>query len=455
LLSAFGAKTSRNAPSNSRFIFGPSTWLRNLIRPGPGRALAYVDWCQQEFGIAAALSRDAAMMDAYCSGDPYLAFAKQAGAVTANATKQTHGPMRDAFKACVLAVQYGMGEVSLAQRIGQCPARARELLMLHRQTYRTYWRWSESAVNHAMLLGFLPTVFGWRVHVGPDANTRSLANFPMQANGAEMLRLACCLATERGIQVCAPVHDALLVEGDADGIDETVTATQAAMREASAIVLAGFELRTDAKIVRYPDNYMDERGKSMWETVWRIVAELEAAQAEPFDLSQKGTPQLSQKGTPTCPVLGHPSPLISLISSSSLQEIRNPQLLLLNLDELRLPSATVAEMQTKAGKSNRPPRHRPQGEFLKGPIPLTWLVPACRLSGRTLALALALWFQAGRRKRREVNLSGPILKRFNVTRKSLYRGLKALQAASLVSVVKRPGKNPTVTILDPPTDASA
>ncbi len=25
---------------------------------------------------------------------------------------------------------------------------------------------------------------------GPDANPRSLANFPMQANGAEMLRLA-------------------------------------------------------------------------------------------------------------------------------------------------------------------------------------------------------------------------------------------------------------------------
>jgi hypothetical protein len=33
---------------------------------------------------------------------------------------------------------------------------------------------------------------------------------PCGANGAEMLRLACCLATERGIEVCAPVHDAIL-----------------------------------------------------------------------------------------------------------------------------------------------------------------------------------------------------------------------------------------------------
>ena len=34
----------------------------------------------------------------------------------------------------------------------------------------------------------------------------------MQANGAEMLRLACCLAIERGVKVCAPVHDAILID---------------------------------------------------------------------------------------------------------------------------------------------------------------------------------------------------------------------------------------------------
>ena len=48
------------------------------------------------------------MMEAYPSGDPYLAFAKQAGAVPAHATKDTHHAKREQFKACVLAVQYGM-----------------------------------------------------------------------------------------------------------------------------------------------------------------------------------------------------------------------------------------------------------------------------------------------------------------------------------------------------------
>jgi DNA polymerase-1 len=213
LLSAFQARTGRNQPSNSKFIFGPSVWLRGLIQPEPGYGLAYLDWSQQEFGIAAALSGDPKMLEAYESGDPYLTFAKQARAVPPEATKESHPRERNQFKACALAVQYGMGEASLALRIGQPVSLARELLRLHRETYRAFWLWSDGAVNHAMLYCRLLTPFGWAIHVGTNPNPRSLRNFPMQANGAEMLRLACCYAVERGIRVCAPVHDAVLHQG--------------------------------------------------------------------------------------------------------------------------------------------------------------------------------------------------------------------------------------------------
>ena len=96
-------------------------------------------------------------------------------------------------------------------------------------------------------------------------------NFPMQANGAEMLRLACCLATERGLAVCAPVHDAILIEAPTAEIDEHVAALQACMREASRIVLGGLELGSDAKIVRWPERYADKRGEVMWDTVTRLL----------------------------------------------------------------------------------------------------------------------------------------------------------------------------------------
>jgi len=118
LLSPFGTKTGRNAPSTSKFMFGPAVWLRSLIKPEKGKVLAYINYSQQEFLIAAALSDDPEMKAAYESGDPYLAFAKQAGAVPVEATKSTHKAARDLFKACVLGAQYGMGPDSLALRIG-------------------------------------------------------------------------------------------------------------------------------------------------------------------------------------------------------------------------------------------------------------------------------------------------------------------------------------------------
>ena len=269
MLSMFRSKTGRNQPSNTRFIFGPSVWLRGLIKPTEGFGLAYVDWSQQEFGIAAALSRDPNMMAAYQTGDPYLAFAKQAGAVPPEATKHSHKAARDQFKACVLAVQYGMGAESLAYRINQPVAQARNLLELHRRTYRRFWAWSDGALNQAILGGRLWTTFGWQIYTDDTPNGRSLCNFPMQANGAEMLRLACIRLVADGVHICAPIHDAILIEAPLSEIDDVVRHTQAVMRAASAVVLDGFTLDSDVKVVRSPDRYMDERGLGMWNTVMR------------------------------------------------------------------------------------------------------------------------------------------------------------------------------------------
>jgi len=234
-------------------------------------ALAYVDWSQQELAIAARLSGDHAMQEAYKSGDFYLTFAKMAGAVPSNATKETHKAEREQFKTVALGVLYGLGAEGLARKLNVAPCRGRELLRMHREAFPHFWQWSDAVEMFAMLHGYLETVFGWRIRVGPDANPRSLRNFPMQAHGAEMLRLACCLTTERGIRVGAPIHDALLVEGTADEIGEVVSRTQEAMQEASEIVLPGFPLRTDAKVVRHPDRFMDPRGQRMWDQVCRLM----------------------------------------------------------------------------------------------------------------------------------------------------------------------------------------
>jgi hypothetical protein len=135
-------------------------------------------------------------------------------------------------------------------------------------------------VDYAVITGQLYTTFGWNLRLAPGANPRSLRNFPMQANGAEMLRLACCLATEGSVEVCAPVHDAVLICAPLSRLEQDVVATKAAFAEASRVVLNGFELRSEAKIVRWPDRYSDARGQRMWQETIGLVERAEASRRE-------------------------------------------------------------------------------------------------------------------------------------------------------------------------------
>jgi hypothetical protein len=95
----------------------------------------------------------------------------------------------------------------------------------------------------------------------------------MQANGAEMMRIAACLMTEAGIEVCAPVHDAFLVEADEPELETVVHTAQTHMAAASRAVLSGFELRSDVKLYRHPDRYADPRGARMFEVVTRALVQ--------------------------------------------------------------------------------------------------------------------------------------------------------------------------------------
>src|SRR5512134_1326615 len=113
-LRPFASRTGRNQPSSRASVLGTAAWLRHLIRPEPGTGLAMIDWQQQEFGIAAALSGDVAMQAAYETGDPYLALAVAAGAAPADGTAATHAEVRERFKACALGMKYGMGAARLA-----------------------------------------------------------------------------------------------------------------------------------------------------------------------------------------------------------------------------------------------------------------------------------------------------------------------------------------------------
>jgi DNA polymerase I-like protein with 3'-5' exonuclease and polymerase domains len=263
----FGSKTGRNTPSNAAFVYGPSKWIRHLIKPEPGTALAYVDWSLQEWSISAVLSGDTEMLAVLESGDMYLEFAKMAGWAPDGATKATHRQARDRAKPCVLALGYGMQAEALALKMGTSKHHATQTLREYARRFNTYWTWADRQVEQGDLRRQMQSCFGWPMNIYDGVRPNTLRNFPCQANAAEMMRLAASLMTERGLHVCCPVHDAFLLEAPIDDLDAVVHAAQSAMAEASRIVLNGYEVRIDVEITRWPDRCTDGRGSALWEKI--------------------------------------------------------------------------------------------------------------------------------------------------------------------------------------------
>jgi DNA polymerase I-like protein with 3'-5' exonuclease and polymerase domains len=152
------------------------------------------------------------------------------------------------------------------------------MLNQHHAQFRPYWAFSDDFVQHALQTGVMRTAFGWTCRTGiTEFNERSIRNWPIQAAGADILRIACILVTRHGIKLLAPVHDAVLIEAPVEKIESDVALMREIMRRASRIVLntdaAGtHELRTDAKIIRYPDRYSDKRGDKIWSEVLELLA---------------------------------------------------------------------------------------------------------------------------------------------------------------------------------------
>ena len=107
-----------------------------------------------------------------------------------------------------------------------------------------------------------------------------------------------------------------------------------------------------------------------------------------------------------------------------------------------LPS-TLSEA-SKRRRSTATRRH--QGEFLAGPIPLTWLTKAASLPGKALAVGVAIWFKARVSRSQTVKIGRPLMKKFHVGRGATARCLKALESAGLITVERHAGRCPVVTI---------
>ena len=199
---AFTAVTGRNGlKPTAGYLLNLPAWLRRVINPHPGMYFAGYDWSQQEIAVAAALSGDQKLLEAYQTGDIYLALGKMSGHIPESGTKKTHKKQRDLFKALQLGLGYGKGVNSLGYDIWgimqedgmsllDAKTKAHEIFTWHKRTFSTYWTWNDKQIRQARMNGWIESIDGWVEWVDRMTKDTQLKNFPSQANGAVMLRVA-------------------------------------------------------------------------------------------------------------------------------------------------------------------------------------------------------------------------------------------------------------------------
>jgi DNA polymerase I-like protein with 3'-5' exonuclease and polymerase domains len=267
----FRAVTSRNQPR--KFVFSGPKWLRCLVVPeSPDHLLVHVDYTAQEIGIAAALSGDRRMQEIYETDDCHMAFAIRAGAAPVGATKETHPEIRKRYKAVNLGVQYGQTPFGIARNLGISKSDADALLRDHRSLFSTFWEWSEELVQGSFDRGWIKTPCGWRSEVPLYSNDRTWMNWPMQATGADMMRLTVTYFDRQNVQLLAPMHDSFLLSCRRSELAALRSAVDGACQTAVEQVIPGFPMRWDIEV--HEGRFEDSDGIAIWGRLQGVLSEI-------------------------------------------------------------------------------------------------------------------------------------------------------------------------------------
>jgi hypothetical protein len=111
------------------------------------------------------------------------------------------------------------------------------------------------------------------------------------------------------------------------------------------------------------------------------------------------------------------------------------------------PDRDVPVKRLQLGVASRTLVPTPRKElFLRGPIPLDWLAIAAKLPGKTLNVAIALWWRHGMANSKLFKLTQMALTAMNVERGAESAGLARLEQAGLIHVERKQGQRPMISI---------
>jgi DNA polymerase-1 len=265
-------KTGRTSWVDS--VFSAPKWMRSLIAPSSGHVVLSMDFKAEEFGLAAHLSGDRAMLAVYDTEDPHMAFAIRAGAAPAGARGDDprYAAVRKKYKCVNLGVNYGQTPYGIAQQTGLHPREATRLYAQHRRLFPDYWAWTARYTRDAFAKGRCFTVAGWPREVTRLDNARSVSNSVIQGTAADLMRLAVVYLTRNRTPLVAVVHDGFVFEVPLGEKDATIEVIDTSLRQAVERLLPGSRLRWTHD--EYADRYRDKDGGKMWRLAESVLGVL-------------------------------------------------------------------------------------------------------------------------------------------------------------------------------------
>ena len=217
--------------------------FRTCFVAAPGKKLIIADYSQIELRVAAQISGDKRMIDAYKKGeDLHTLTASLVSDVSVDAVTKAQ---RQSAKAVNFGLIFGMGAASLQQYA--------------QQSYGVEITLEQAALFRNSFFKAYPGIAGWHKHIkdtkpteerslsgrkfifDKDSGFSGLYNTPVQGTAADIAKVALGMLVKRvkgtSIKAVAAVHDEILLEADAEEAQQAAVMLKEVMEEAGNSIL--------------------------------------------------------------------------------------------------------------------------------------------------------------------------------------------------------------------------
>ena len=218
-LNPFGSQTGRSQPPANGFILGKPAWMRILLSHPQDKALIAMDCGKQEVLQWGITSKDAKLIEAYRSGDPYVSFGLDCGILRKDMEKSEWDSKRHACKTIVLMIFFGAGAQALKHKLSLALGKtvqqyeAARYIRMFEENYPGFRRFRERTPTQYRKDKKLKLKDGWTLWEH-NYNPRSVVNFPIQGGCAEVMRKAVIVARNQGVVCNMTQHDSFMTYVD-------------------------------------------------------------------------------------------------------------------------------------------------------------------------------------------------------------------------------------------------